>query len=251
MANLQKTLDALQPYVIGIRYLEGYPVVDAVFKDGWTLPESDAIKKVKGNEELNYFMLFSEKEGIGLDELLEYVDLVIKANIEREKKHELLKEKVNELKELFKKTSLVKLKRLKFSFNDEDLVPELHDFDLTEDVKAPLPEFKSPGITEPEYIPFSNAEQATKAQELLNDHLLSGHQEEYDEEEAEMIAEEARAENYRRVKESASKNGQLKKISQTIELPPKKTIQNTIDESSECDCGPEEACPKCIEHKDL
>lgn len=246
MANLQKTLDALQPYVIGIRYLEGYPVVDAVFKDGWTLPESDAIKKVKGNEELNYFMLFSEKEGVGLDELLEYVELVIKVNIEREKKHELLKEKVNELKELFKRTSLAKLKRLKFSFNDEELVPELEDFDLTEEPKVPLPEFKSPGITGPEYVPFDNAEQVTTAQELL-----AGHQEEYDDEEAEILAEEQRAENYRRVKEATSKNGQLKKISQTIELPPKKTIQSVIDDTSECDCGPEEACPKCIEKKDL
>lgn len=246
MANLQKTLDALQPYVIGIRYLEGYPVVDAVFKDGWTLPESDAIKKVKGNEELNYFMLFSEKDGVGLDELLEYVELVIKVNIEREKKHELLKEKVNELKELFKRTSLAKLKRLKFSFNDEELVPELEDFDLTDEPKAPLPVFKSPSITEPEYVPFDNAEQVTTAQELL-----AGHQEEYDDEEAEILAEEQRAENYRRVKEAASKNGQLKKIAQTIELPPKKSIQNAIDDSSECDCGPDEACPKCIEHKDL
>jgi hypothetical protein len=164
MANLQKTLDALQPYVIGIRYLEGYPVVDAVFKDGWTLPDSDSIKKVKGNEEMNYFMLFSEKNGVGLDELLEFVDLVIKVNVEREKKHELLKEKVNELKELFKKTSLVKLKRLKFSFNEEDLVPELEDFDLTETTK---PTFISPGVTEPEYVPFDNAEQVERAKEHL------------------------------------------------------------------------------------
>ena len=48
MSNIQKTLDLLQPYVIGIRYVEGTPVIDAVFKDGWTIPEDQKIKKLKG-----------------------------------------------------------------------------------------------------------------------------------------------------------------------------------------------------------
>jgi hypothetical protein len=30
--NIQKTLDSLQPYVIGIRYLDGIPLVDVVLK---------------------------------------------------------------------------------------------------------------------------------------------------------------------------------------------------------------------------
>lgn len=237
MANLQKALDALQPYVIGIRYLEGYPVIDVIFKDGWTLPESEAIKKVKGDDGLNYYMLFSEKEGIGLDELLEYVDLVIKANVEREKKHELLKEKVNELKELFKKTPLTKLKRLKFSFNDEDLVPELEDFDLTEEPEK--------NIVNPSPAPLQTVS------DIELDEVQRPDMTEYDDDEAEILAEEQRAENYRKMKEAASKNGQVRKISQTIELPPKKSIQNAIDDTGDCDCGPDEACSKCIENKDL
>ena len=66
---------------------------------------------------MNYFMIFSETNGIGLDELLGYVERTIKLNQEREKKHELLKAKVNELKEIFKKNSLSKLTRLKFSLS--------------------------------------------------------------------------------------------------------------------------------------
>lgn len=135
MSNLQKTLDALQPYVIGIRYLDGMPVVDAVFKDDWSLPESNFITKVKGNNDVNYYMLFSETEGIGLDELLSYVDVTIKTNIEKEKKHELLKERVNELKELFKRTPLTKLQRLKFLFSEEDLVPSINELDINEEEK--------------------------------------------------------------------------------------------------------------------
>jgi len=238
MANLQKTLDALQPYVISIRYLEGVPVVDVIFKDGWTLPESDVIKRVKGDEGLNYYMLFSEKDNIGLDELLEYVDLVIKFNVEREKKHELLKEKVNELKELFKKIPLTKLKRLKFSFSDEELVPKLEDFDLTE-------EANNPPITNPSYI--DNTESAL----TVNVEETNTHQEKYNEEEAEMIAEELRAENYRKMKASNNKNEQVKNILQNIELPPKKPIQNALMVEGDCNCGPDEACSKCIEQKDL
>jgi hypothetical protein len=59
------------------------------------------LKKNKGNEEMNYYMLFSEVAGVGLDELLTLLK-TIKFNIEREKKHELLRTMVNDLKEIFK-----------------------------------------------------------------------------------------------------------------------------------------------------
>ena len=81
MSNIQKTLDSLQPYVIGIRYLEGkIPVVDAVFKEGWTVIDDPKIEKAKGDEALNYYMIYSEKPGVGLDDLLAYAERVIKAN---------------------------------------------------------------------------------------------------------------------------------------------------------------------------
>ena len=95
MSNIQKTLDSLQPYVIGIRYLEGTALVDVVFKEGWTVIDDPTIKKIKGDEGLNYYMIFSESPNVGIDELLNYVSRVIKLNFEREKKHELLRVKVN------------------------------------------------------------------------------------------------------------------------------------------------------------
>lgn len=235
MANLQKTLDSLQPYVIGIRYLEGRTVVDAVFKEGWTVPESEIIKKIKGNDELNYYMIFSERDGIGLDELLDYVDTTIKGNIEREKKHELLKERVNELKEIFKKTPLTKLKNLKFTFSDEELVPDLNDFNLEEPVKV---EEKIPEVL--------STEKPIEPQTYFEEENLS-------EDEQEILEEEARAETFRKMQEQKKLNGQMSKISQKIELPPKKLIQETdVDVmDTKCECGPNEACSKCIETKDL
>jgi hypothetical protein len=241
MSNIQKTLDALQPYVIGIRYLEGTAVVDAVFKEGWTVLDDPNIKKIKGNEELNYFMFYSEAPNIGLDELLNYVDRIIKANQEREKKHELLREKVNELKELFKKNSLHKLTRLKFVLGEEDFVPKLDEFEIDDNLD------ETP-IIEP--TPISNEEPKINNVSYLDE---NGNPIELSEEERELLEEEARAEKNRKALAS-KKNTPASKIAAKIDLPPKKKIEMAIannDYDYECDCQNGEACSKCIDSKDL
>ena len=122
MANFQEKLDSLQPFLIGIRYLEGKPLIDVVLKENWVVTTEQHIKKIKGNQEVNYYMFFSEIPEIGVDELLDSVKKTINLNIEHENKQELLKVKFNELKKLFKENNLDRLKQLKFVFNtfDED-----------------------------------------------------------------------------------------------------------------------------------
>lgn len=227
MSNIQKTLDSLQPYVIGIRYLEGTPLVDAVFKEGWMVPEDPKVKRIKGNEEMNYYMLFSEVSGVGLDELLAYVKKTIDVNVEREKKHELLREKVNELKELFKKHSLDKLKRLKFNFTEEDLVPKLNDFDVDVDIddtyeeeiiETPQPNLYPENVEE--YSTFEEKEIAA------DDHIPTyldenGNPIELTEEELEMIEEEKRAKRNIEMMKAKKQNDKVKNISSKVELPPR------------------------------
>ena len=122
MANFQEKLDSLQPFLIGIRYLEGKPLIDVVLKENWVVTTEQHIKKIKGNQEVNYYMFFSETPEIGVDELLDSVKKTINLNVEHENKQELLKVKFNELKKLFKENNLDRLKQLKFVFNtfDED-----------------------------------------------------------------------------------------------------------------------------------
>ena len=232
MANIQATLNSLQPYLIGIRYLEGTPLIDVIFKDGWILLEDPLIKKMKGNDDLNYYMIFTEEQNLGLDDLIKYVESTIKLNQEREKKHELLKEKVNELKDLFKKNSLTKLKKLKFIFNedieDEVLLPDLNDFD-TEEI-----EDSSNTIVEEPNTTISPLEQQL-TQELT-------------EEEKEILEEEARAERNRKLIQNR------KQTPSKIELPPKpkkEMLVNVTDNgySGECECDENEACEKCIDRK--
>ena len=249
MANLQKTLDALQPYVIGIRYIDKMTVVDTIFKTGWTLPESKTVKKAKGEDEsLNYYMIFSDIQGIGLDEILDYVTNVIKINIDREKKHELLRTKVNELKEFFKKHTLNELTKLKFVLAEEELVPELNDFDIEDSIEEiEEPAYTSLGVSiiegDGDVIKYNAGEQ-----EAIQNHIQN-----LSEEEQEILAEEARAANFMKMKEAQKTNNAIK-TKQKVELPPRKKIGEAIMSNTlmpDCDCGPLDACEKCIEFKQL
>jgi hypothetical protein len=177
-------------------------------------------------------MVYSNKEGIGLDELLLYIEATIKLNIEREKKHELLKDKVNELKILFKKTPLATLKRLKFTFNEEELLPEINEFDLEENKDEPVAETQTQVIEEDQPV-----NEPVIVQEL-------------DAEERELLEEEQRAENFRLLQQKTKSNGQIKKISSTVELPPKRTIEEVVSQP-DCDCAPDEFCDKCMGYKGL
>ena len=222
MSSIQKTLDSLQPYVIGIRYLEGLPLVDTVFKEGWTVPEDPKITKVKGDEGMNYYMIYSENKTVGIDELLAFVEKTIKLNLEREKKHDLLRVKVEELKKLFKENSLVKLSRLKFTFSEEDMVPSLNDFNLDIDDEPTQPEpqqqevQQEPVLYTAEMIDAMGEEEASvlpPVPQYVDEH---GKPIEYTEEELEMIEEEARAERNRTLFKN-KKNGMANKV----ELPPR------------------------------
>tara|TARA_B100001173_G_scaffold24848_1_gene19649 strand:+ start:322 stop:948 length:627 start_codon:yes stop_codon:yes gene_type:complete len=138
MSEIQNKLDSLQPYIVGIRYIQGLQVVDAVFKDGWTVPESDIIRKELVEEGKNYYMFYTEKEKVTFDDLLEYVEGIITINIEKENKEELFKIKVKELQEVFKKSSLKKLSTLKFNFSEVEKLPTLDEnieIKLNEDAK--------------------------------------------------------------------------------------------------------------------
>ena len=230
MSNIKKVLDSLQPYVIGIRYLEGLPLVDTVFKEGWTVPDDPRITKVKGDEGMNYYMIYSENKVVGIDDLLSFVDKTIKLNQEREKKHELLRTKVEELKRIFKDNPLSKLSRLKFTFTEEDIVPPISEFDLNidEEPQSDLPKvteisdepYNEPVIYTAEMIEAMEAEeeqnmsQMTRPLQYLDE---NGNPIEYTEEELEMIEEEARAERNRQLFKN-KKNEMTSKV----ELPPRR-----------------------------
>jgi hypothetical protein len=198
MSTIQQKLDSLRPHVVGIRYVQGIQLIDAVFKDGWTIPESEVITKEKVEGSDNYYMFFSDKEGVDIDTLLDYVEGIIAINVEREKKHDLLREKVKELQKIFKDTSLTKLSRLKFSFGDEELVPSLSSMDINLDEKVDV-----------------------ESETVI-------------EKQSEVKVVEPK------VEPKAKRGGKL----ETHDLPSELT-------EGDCNCGPNDACPKCMDEKTL
>ncbi len=230
--KFQELFESLQPYVIGIRYLEGTPLLDVVFKEGWLIPEDKNIKQVQGDTGMNYCMLYSDVQGIGLDELFEYVKKVINSNIEREKKSDFLKVKFNELKEIFKKHSLNQLQNLKFTFGEEEefdvKISDLDEEVVEEATVENIPEQEQ--VIEPESINYLD--------ENRNPIELS-------EEELELIEEENRAKRNLKINQSKKIN----KVSK-IELPKRITEAPVVsNNTSDCICGPDEACSKCIDTK--
>jgi len=116
--NINKRFEELQPYVLAMRFNKGLTVIDTMFKEGWAVPKSDSIGFETIANKPNYYMLYPLIEEAGIDEILDYVDYVIKVNVEREMKYNLLLDKIRELEDLFKRSSLSKCETLQFTFDD-------------------------------------------------------------------------------------------------------------------------------------
>lgn len=251
--NIQNRLNALQPYVIGVRFQGGLSIVDAVFTNGWTVPKSEIISSQKGDaDEVNYHMFFSQDDSIGLDEILDYIDKVIGLNIEREKKHELLKVKVKELQNIFRENPLSKLLTMKYTFSGEKLVEEMVedeldvvDFDLGPMVQPtakpqPQPTAKPQPQPQPEpqeqnvrrapngeIIPPLPPEDKNEIQDNFQTFDLTG-------KEDEVVRKNV----------NGKKIDLPKKVKPTVEL---EEFEEPINVT--CKCGPEDVCPVCEEAK--
>lgn len=236
MSKIQEMLDSLQPYVVGIRYLNGIQIVDAVFKEGWNIPNSDVIKKEFVDKSQNYYMFYTEKEGSTIDDLLTYVEGIIAINIEREKKYILLKSKVEELKKLFKEKSLNELEELKFSFNKPGVMPSLSDmdnFDLKDGVVEDTVKKENKQIVEP-----TKDTQTSKKKNNLES-IVEGLEGKLDSSVKHPLGQD-KPSNLTNIK------------GQKIELPPKD--KKIVVEEYEvpkvvCKCGPGDVCPACEEEK--
>ena len=111
------------PQLIGVKIAEKYKIIEAELKRGWTVPPNDSIsvdKKASKKEGVDYYLFYSVDKTI--DEVIDWLmEDVIKPNIENEQKQSLLKEKVNELKQMFQSTSLDELQLLRFTSEEDTL----------------------------------------------------------------------------------------------------------------------------------
>lgn len=261
--NIQNRLNALQPYVIGVRFQGGISIVDAVFTKGWTVPKSDLILSNRGDEEeLNYHMFFSQNENIGLDEILDYIEKIIGLNIEREKKHELLKIKVKELQDIFRQNPLSKLVKMKYVLPEDKLVNDMEDDenDVVEFDLGPINQPTPKPVVKPEPVAVETPKSQPKPQQqekknpneanvkrAPNGEIIPPLQ---PEDRGELEEEFEKYDLTGKEESTITKNIRGNKI----DLPKKSKPTIEIVEFEEptnivCKCGPEDVCPACEETK--
>lgn len=117
--NIFKQLD---PYLRGVKKADNYSVVEVNLKHSWLIPQHSDIenqsKPTKTNG-ITYYMFYSEK--LGFDGIIQWLKKdVVEMNIELEQKEELLKSKVEQLKEIFENSSLEELQKMDFGTGREN-----------------------------------------------------------------------------------------------------------------------------------
>ena len=108
-------------YLKSVRILKNYISFDMMFPTTWVMlkntHESIEILKNESTDGFVYsFVCENKKELIDIIELT--LDKIMKANIEREEKERLFKNKVQELKNIFEKEDLENLMGLKFDMEE-------------------------------------------------------------------------------------------------------------------------------------
>lgn len=121
--SLYQEMSSLFPYLQSVRKLKNYLSFDVSFPNTWKIPkkfvEEDKLLEQQStlpNERLISFVSEISEEHIQKTQL--NITGIIKYNLEREEKERLFETKVDELKKLFEKQNLEKLKGLYFDINE-------------------------------------------------------------------------------------------------------------------------------------
>ena len=124
--SLYQEFSALLPYLQSVRKLQKYLSFDVSFPNTWKIPkkyvEEEKIMEQTStipNERL--FSYVSEIREEDIQKVNMNLKNIIKYNLEREEKDRLFESKVDELKKLFEKQNLEKLKGLYFDIEEPKL----------------------------------------------------------------------------------------------------------------------------------
>jgi len=121
--SLYKEFSTLFPYLQSVRKIENYLSFDISFPNTWKLPKKyvDENSIMEQQSTINNERLFSYVSQINetdIEKVYQNLCGIIKYNKEREEKEKLFETKVDELKKLFEKQNLEKLKGLFFDISE-------------------------------------------------------------------------------------------------------------------------------------
>jgi hypothetical protein len=130
--SLYQEFSSLLPYLQSVRKIKNYLSFDVSFPNTWKIPkkyvEEDKIMEQTSqiqNERLFSYVTEITEEGVQKAHF--NISNIIKYNLEREEKDRLFEMKVDELKKIFEKQNLDKLKGLYFDINEPQNKVTLED----------------------------------------------------------------------------------------------------------------------------
>lgn len=118
---LQDEIMKLGDYFRGIEYYNDALIVKVNFPPRWQVyPSSDGnIKPAKSERVQGEYYYYGDMNKVSLDDIFGVIKETIEANQDAELKIQFFNEKMNELKEIFKKTSYEELLNLKFIIEEK------------------------------------------------------------------------------------------------------------------------------------
>lgn len=118
MANIQDRIRKNSEYFRSIEMASTYPILRVKYPEKWGVyPSNDGRIKVTRSEDTpNEWYYYTTDESVTLDNMFDMLEQTVDMNLSAISKIQLLKEKVEELKELFSSETLERLQTLYFGF---------------------------------------------------------------------------------------------------------------------------------------
>lgn len=119
--NLQDRIKDIKEFFKGIEIRENLFIVKIVYPNKWNAYDRNdgMIKAAKSDVIDNEWFYYANIDEVELNDIFDLVQETVKTNEDIYKKVELMKEKMEELKNLFQNESLEKLQTLIFTFQEK------------------------------------------------------------------------------------------------------------------------------------
>lgn len=115
MKKLQERMNDMKPYFRGIEMYNEALMVKVIFPNRWkAYPSADGRIKTTPSDDGSMTYYYADSKDTTYEDMFDLIEETIKANNEIVLKLQLLKTKVEELKELFSQLSYDELKTIKF-----------------------------------------------------------------------------------------------------------------------------------------
>lgn len=119
MRTLQERMDGMKPYFRAIEMYNEALIVRMMFPKNWKAYDSQdgRIKATPSDDNPNEIYYYADSSNTSYEDMFDLIEETMKANQDVILKIKLLRTKVEELKEIFSKTSYDELKTLRFEMD--------------------------------------------------------------------------------------------------------------------------------------